>query len=388
MNRFSRTSCVVILAVALFACSPVLAFAADFSVTPLIIDLKANTRDILKETIGVMNSANRIGNIYAFVNNTDPILGREEWKSPSNTDVADSLANWIEINRATLALLPEEKKELPLLIQVDRNAKPGIYHATITFSEGGTRAEAEQNIKNGISVAINLEVLDDAKEVLELGSFVSKDTFVSGKEASFSYDIKNIGNRPLSPKGEVRIFNRSGEEVATLKVNETGEVLDPNGTSQLASVWNAGSRFGRYKAMLSVEYGGKQRGMLQDTVFFWLIPWKEILIIFICLLTVMLSFVMYWHNNYSLNQRQRLAHAMVSDFPRNAPAVQHQVYTPAGRPVSITRPETTVPFVANKNFRPAVMKREISTEAVRIQPKKEADIGPGNVKKYVVNLKK
>ena len=387
MNRFFSTSFVVSLATALFVCAPGFALAADFSVTPLIIDLKANTRDILKETIGVMNSANHIGNIYAFVNNADPLLGMEEWKSPSNTDVSGSLANWIEINRATLALLPEEKKELPLLIQVDMHAKPGIYHAVITFSEGGTRAEAEQNIKNGISVAVNLEVLDDAKEALELGSFVSKDTFVSGKEASFSYDIKNIGNRPLSPKGEVRIFNRSGEEVATITVNEKGEVLDPNGTSQLASVWKAGSRFGRYKAMLNLEYGNKQRGTLQDTIFFWLIPWKEISIIFLCLLAVVLSFVMYWHNSYSLNQRQRLAHAVVNGFSPNAPAVQHQIFTPASKPVPIARPEKTVPFVANKNFRPEAMKREIFADAVRIQPKKEAGVEVNNPRKYVVNLK-
>jgi hypothetical protein len=376
------------LAAAFFACAPVSSFAADFSVTPLIIDLKASPRDILKETIGVMNSANHVGNIYAFVNNTDPLLGREEWKSPSNTDVSDSLANWIEINRATLALLPEQKKELPLLIQVDLHAKPGMYHATITFSEGGSRSEAEQNIKNGVSVAVNLEVLDDAKEALELDSFKTAGTFISSKEASFSYGIKNIGNRSLSPKGEVRIFNRSGEEVATLKVNEDGKVLDPSGTSQLASVWDAGSRFGRYKAMLNLEYGNKQRGTLQDTVFFWLIPWKEILAIFLSLMVVVLSFVMYWHNSYSLNQRQRLAHATVHDFTHNAPTVQHQVFSSAKRPISVARPQPIMSKMPSEVVRPQVVKKTMTEGAVRIQPRADTSVGQGNVKKYVVSLKK
>jgi len=384
MNRFFGTFRIVLFAVAIFASMPFFASAADFSVTPLIIDLKANPRDILKETIGVMNNSTHVGNIYAFVNNTDPLLGTEEWKSPANTDVSDSLANWIEIKRGSLDLPPNEKVELPLLVQVNLHAKPGIYHATITFSEGGTRAEAEANIKSGISVSVNLEVADDAKEVLELSKFVSNGTFISGKDATFSYDIKNVGNRPIAPKGEVRIFNRNGAEVATLNVNEKGEVLDPNGgTSQLASVWKSGSRFGRYKAMLNVEYGSKQRGTLQDTVFFWLIPWKEILAIFLCLLVVLLSFVMYWHNSYSLRGRQVLAHATVREFAHDAPKVQNQVYSPVPRSVSLARPRIVREREPVSRPMPA---QPAQGGAVRIQPKPQNN--QNAAPSYIVSLKK
>jgi hypothetical protein len=375
---------------ALFACVPSHALAADFSVTPLIIDLKANPRDILKQTIGVMNSSAHVGNIYAFVNNTDPVLGREEWKSPANTDVSDSLANWIEINRGTLALAPNEKKELPLLVQVNLHAKPGIYHATITFSEGGTRAEAEARIKDGVSVAVNLEVLDDAKEILELSRFVSNGTFISGKDATFSYDIKNVGNRPIAPKGEVRIFNRNGAEVATIKVNEKEKVLEPNGSGALASVWKPGSRFGKYKAMLNIEYGAGLRGTLQDTIFFWLVPWKEILTVFMCLLVILLSFATYWHNGYSLRKRRSLAYAVPHEFHPNAPAVQNQVMAPARRyaPVLPSKEE----FIQRQESRaePArtVTKPEMEGTALRIQPKKQESVDLRNVHNFTVNLKK
>jgi len=377
----------------LFACVPYHVFAADFSVTPLIIDLKAKPRDILKNTVGVMNSSNHVGNIYAFVNNTDPVLGMQEWQSTSSAHASDSLANWIEIKRGTLAIPPNEKIELPLLIQVNLHAKPGLYHATVTFAEGGTRADAEKRIQEGVSIAINLEVEDDAKEVMELSKFVSNGTFISGKDAMFSYDLKNIGNRPLSPKGEVRIFNKNGAEVATIPVNEKEEILDPNASSQLASVWKSGSRFGKYKAMLNIEYGAGSRGTLQDTVFFWLIPWKGILTIFTCLLLIFLSFVTYWHNDFSLRKRRSLAYAIPHDFRADAPAVQNQVIPPVRRTMPAVPPQQNyfAPEQEPERRTPSVRtitRTETPEATLRIQPKKQDTIDLRNEHHYTINLKK
>jgi hypothetical protein len=390
MNRFLGTSIGTIFALAFFVFVPLFAFAADFSVTPLIIDLKAKPRDILKNTIGVMNGSSHIGSIYAFVNNTDPLLGKEEWKSSAETETSDSLANWIEIKRGTLDIVPNGKVELPLLIQVNLNAKPGMYHAIITFSEGGTRADAEARIKEGISVAVNVEVVDDAKEILELSKFVSNGTFISGKDATFSYDLKNIGNRPIAPKGEVRIFNGNGEEVATINVNEKDEILDPNGSSQLASVWKPGSRFGKYKAMLNIEYGSG-RGTLQDTVFFWLVPWKELLIVFMCLLAVFLSFITYWHNGYTLRKQRVLAYAIPHDFRPNAPTVHNEVMMPSVRRVAPRLPSKEEFIQKQERFVESartVTKPQVQGTALRIQPKKPETVDLRNVHNFTVNLKK
>lgn len=343
-----------------------------FSVSPLIFDEKAQPRDILKESIGVMNnSSERSINLYAFVNNVDPSAGMEGFQSPSEADLGKSLANWIEISRGAVDLMPGEKRQIPLLIQINLRAAPGVYHAFVSFAEGSTRDEAERKIKEGISIAINVEILDDAKEALELKSFVSANTFVTGEKASFKYDIQNIGNRPLSPKGQVRIFNRSGEEVATLDVNQQGMSLDPNISGQLASAWDAGSRFGRYKAMLDVEYGNKTRGTLQDTVFFWLIPWKEMLAVFLSLGVVVLSLTMYWHNGYAISRRQKLAHAGAYTH------VEEMSPEPPVREAPMPKWQKTAPPIAIKQ-------ETVRHEAVRLAPReKKAD-----TQSYTVNLKK
>jgi hypothetical protein len=357
-----------LVSIASLARAPFFALAAPsvFSVSPLIFDEKAKPRDILKESIGVMNnSTGRSINLYAFVNNVDPTAGVEGFQSASEANLGTSLANWIEISRGSIDLMPGEKREIPLLIQVNLRASAGHYHAFISFAEGSTRDEAERKVKEGSTVAVNVEILDDAKEALELKSFVSANTFITGKKASFKYDIQNIGNRSVSPKGQVRIFNRSGEEVAALDVNQQGATLEPNTSSQLASAWDAGSRFGRYKAMLDVDYGDKQRGTLQDTVFFWLIPWKEMLAIFFSLGVVILSLTMYWHNGYAISRRQKLAHA-AAYIPR----------------------EEFFPPVMEDHQKMALIRQvspPVSHEAVRLAPReKKTESAP----KYVVNLKK
>lgn len=357
-----------------FVAAPLLTLAApsDFSVSPLIFDEKAKQRDILRESIGVMNnSTDRSINLYAFVNNVDPTAGVEGFQSASEADLGKSLANWIEISRGAIDLMPGEKRQIPLLIQVNLRATAGMYHAFVSFAEGSTRDEAERKIKDGVSIAVNVEILDDAKEALELKSFVSADTFVTGEKASFKYDIQNIGNRPLSPKGQVRIFNRSGEEVATLDVNQQGMSLDPNISGQLASAWDAGSRFGRYKAMLDVEYGDKTRGTLQDTVFFWLIPWKEMLAIFLSLGVVVLSLTVYWHNGYAIRSRQKLAHA--------------GAYSHAEEEEEAPKPAFALHQPAAIERKPAPAAAARPGEAVRLAPReKKADTKAT----YVVNLKK
>jgi hypothetical protein len=294
---------------ALFIFSPVFAFAASFSVSPLIVDEKAKKRDILKQTVTLTNNTEIKWNVYTTVKNIDRVDGEQEFVHRTKTDVTTSLAHWIEIPRMS-ELAPGETKRIPYLIQVHMNAVPGIYHAEIIFQEGTNRAEAEANkVKEVISV--NLEVLDDSKERLQLGTFMSDKTFFTEGVASFSYLLENIGNRSVTPKGEIRIFNRRGEEIATIDVNSKEAALLPEATSQLGAVWNTDGAFGRYKALLDVEYGNKQRGTVHDTVFFWVVPWQKVTMLFVGIAIVLIIATSMLYNKYggSVQQKNTLAYA-------------------------------------------------------------------------------
>ena len=292
-----------------FVLSPVFAFAASFSASPLIVDEKAKKRDILKQTVTLTNNTEVKWNIYTTVKNIDVVDGEQEFVHRTKTDVKESLAHWIEIQRMS-ELAPGETKKVPYLIQVHMDAVPGIYHAEIIFQEGTNRMEAETNkVKEVISV--NLEVLDDSKERLQLGTFMSDKTFFTEGIASFSYLLENIGNRSVTPKGEIRIFNKRGEEVATVDVNSKDAALLPEATSQLGAVWNSEGAFGRYKALLDIEYGDKQRGTVHDTVFFWVVPWQKVGMLFVGIAIVLIIATSMLYNRYggTLPQKSILAYA-------------------------------------------------------------------------------
>jgi hypothetical protein len=253
----------------------------QFAATPLVIDGKGHPRDIMKFSVTVKNTEAHLISIYPWVTNFSSASGTLEMPDLGRADLSTSLANWIEVTRGAIDLLPDESRDIPVMIQINLNAKPGVYHAAIDFSTGSNRAEAEANVNATISVPVNIEVLDDANEKLQLSTFVPDKNWFTGASASFRYKLQNIGNRGLIPHGRIRIYDRKGEEVATIDANQNGERLEPSNDAVLAAVWKSGNNFGKYKAMLDLEYGDVGRGGLQDTVFFWVVPWQKLLGMFL-----------------------------------------------------------------------------------------------------------
>ncbi len=269
-----------------FLLAPSLALAAmsDVTVTPVVIDGKGKLREILRFAVSIENTSTRLVSIYPWVTDVSVESGStavSDLGGSVDKALGASLARWIEVTRGSIDLLPGEKKEIPLTVQINLNATPGVYHAVVHLSEGSDRASAEMNVQGTTDVSVNIEVLEDINERLQLATFAPVKNVFSDKSAAFQYRLENVGNRGEVPRGTVRIFDRDGREVAVLEANEQGSRLEPEASAMLSSVWAAGGSFGRYKAMLDLEYGS--RGTIQDTVFFWMIPWGKLLSMFLTL---------------------------------------------------------------------------------------------------------
>jgi hypothetical protein len=265
-----------------------------YSVTPVVTNEKAKPRDIIKKELVVTNNTGQRIDLYITVENVDPQKGVQGFQGPTEGDLSTSLANWVEITRGVIELGPQESRKIPYLIHVNLTAKPGSYFSELRFRDGSTRAEAEAK-EGGAVLMLNLEVLDDAMEKLQLGTFSTDDSVILGRDVGFSYLLENIGNRDIEPRGSIRIFNRKGEEVGSIPLNADGVEIAPENTEQLASVWSASGRFGKYKAFLDLEYGENQLASVQDTVYFWVFPWKEILatLIGVLVLAIIGTFVIH-----------------------------------------------------------------------------------------------
>ncbi len=285
--------------IAMLGFAPLSAHAqsAQLTVTPVVIDEKAKARDIIKESVTITNTASHKLSIYPAVNNIEARDGEQQFTpAQGSEDLAASLANWIELSRGVIELSPGETKEVPFVIHVNLNAVPGTYHAQISFFAGTTRDEA-QAAGALATVAVNLAVEEDVKEIMQLAKFTTGKFYLSGDDVRFDYLLENIGNQDLSPRGEIRVYDRTGAEVASVDVNKEGKAVSPEQISQLASVWSAAQGFGPYKALITVYYGRGQTASVQDTIFFWIVPWKQLIGLFVAGLAAVIFFAFWVHRS-------------------------------------------------------------------------------------------
>lgn len=249
---------------------------------PVIIDGSGKPRAILRYTVSVKNEAAIPLTVYPIVASIDPKKGEMSQDERDDADRSVQLGQWIEVSRAGTPIASGASADFPVLVQIDPDARPGSYHASIDFALGSTRAQAEKD-RLGASVTINIRVEDDANERLQLASFVPEKRLFLSSVAAFRFKLDNIGNRGIVPKGQIHIYDQKGEEIEAVDLNTDGKRIDPDSSAELASTWAAAGEFGRYKALLEIDYG---RGTLTDTVFFWVMPWGKLFGMFAVLATV------------------------------------------------------------------------------------------------------
>lgn len=287
-----------------------LAHAQSLVAVPAIIDLEGQPRDILKASVTLDNRSETYIEVYPFINSISAEYGRQEFVDPATADSASSLANWIELSRASIILKAREKKTIEFAVNVHLRAQPGNYHAVVSFARGSTRDEAERNLRNALQVPVNVEVLENIKERLQLKRFAPHNVFSAAFPVLFDVVIANVGNREVMPTGEMRIYDRKGEEVAILPVQSPSSIApgttlsltvawdEPNPDSLLAKAGLGIGDWGRYKALVDLEYGSSGRGTVQDTVFFWVLPWHVLLIVFLVVTLSMVAWIRRLHRRH------------------------------------------------------------------------------------------
>lgn len=313
------------------------ATTAELSITPVVIDQKAKARDIIQASLTITNKSNRKLNLYPAVNDLHPETGEQSFSSAQNADDLEaSLARWIELSRGVIDLGPGEEKTIPFVIRVSQNAAPGSYHALISFASGSTRDSAEA-AGDLATAAVNLEVQADIKEIMQLNKFTTDNIVFTGDDVLFNYQLQNIGNQDLRPKGEIRIYDRKGEEIASLEVNGEGKNVSPDQVAQLASVWNGAAGFGRFKALLNVDYGSAQTASVSDSVYFWVIPWKQLLALTIVTLIAVIVLSLHFHRQLEERHLGKLARAGMLKVPEESASPT---------PAPIPAPVSTLPVPA------------------------------------------
>lgn len=293
---------ILFLATLFFSAGTEVFASTSYTVSPMVIDLKSEARDIVEKEITLTNTGTSPVTIYPSVNNISLQEGGtiDKFLAPVESDRTTSLASWLEISRLGIDLQPGATKNVTLTVRVTHNPVPGVYHAFIGFGNGGNRDEAEKQVVNGQApgIVVTLTIANEKKEFLKLSKFIISRFVTKTDNQAAVFSFKNPGDEVLIPQGEIILYDSTGKEVATMPVNSENVSISPGGEYTFTGAVPIAGLFGKYKAFLSVEYGSTQRASLQDTSFFYVFPLKMLLILLAVFVLLVAMIAWYVHRKY------------------------------------------------------------------------------------------
>jgi hypothetical protein len=304
MKRFSALSFCLILGITLLASLLLLVparvtaeGAQAFSISPPLIELNADPGQTVKASITFTNVSSdelliktQVNDFGAKNETGEPNIIFEE--DVENTPY--SLRQWV-VSPPPFKISARESKTIDFPIQVPAQAEPGGHYAVIRFT-GSSPALEESGVALTASIGslVLLQVSGDIQENAQLAEFYSASPGAgrtSGPQSMFEAGpitfvqrIENAGNVHLKPTGTIDVTSMLGRNVASLRVN--GEPTNPD--DQPKSILPKSIRrfeqtldkkwmFGRYTATIKLSYGQGQQP-LEQTITFWVIPYKIMLL--------------------------------------------------------------------------------------------------------------
>ena len=159
----------------LIAFLPMFTHAAEYVVSPLLVEHDVQPRDMFEETVKITNTTDQPIRIFPTVN--EITLGEDggikTFTQASMSDNTNSVTSWIAVSRASMQIAPRDTVKLPIIFTVNPNAVPGEYHAFVGFADGSIRDEAEAKVMAGKApgVVIRLSLVEKKSEYLRLNRF-------------------------------------------------------------------------------------------------------------------------------------------------------------------------------------------------------------------------
>lgn len=292
----------ILIITLLFGCcasTPSLLLAADYAVSPLLIEHETEPRDIIADTITITNYSGRQVRIFPTVNAVTLSEGGviEEFVTPSASDRSVTVTSWIEITRSRVEVPAGESVEVPVTFRISPSAEPGEYHAVIGLGSGSKRDEVEARAMQGLvpGVVVRLSIPEKRNEYIQLKNFSIDRVVTNSNQATVTYILENSGDIAQTPAGKLLFYNARGEEVGAIAINDAAQSVAPGESVTFIESLPDTAEWGRHKAFLEVAYGVNQRATVYDTTFFHIVPLRQLIIAFVVVLIVSVLIALYYH---------------------------------------------------------------------------------------------
>ena len=261
------------------------------TITPPLIRNNVNPGQLWQSAIKVVNNNDKEITVFAravdFKGGTEDgtvqFIPEEELAGQKE----HLLSEWLVLPSEGITIAPFQSGNIEFIIAVPETAEPGGHYAAVLV---GTAPPADEFSGATIKVASllgSLLMLNVGGEVVEQGQireFSTNKKVYGAAKVDFTVRFQNQGNVHIQPQGEIRITDMRGNQKGQIKINhqtEFGNVL-PGDIRRWEYTWDDDIGIfdmGRYQADLILGYGDRARETVNQSLYFWIILFKPLIII-------------------------------------------------------------------------------------------------------------
>ncbi|MFH1561115.1 MAG: hypothetical protein ABID04_00860 [Patescibacteria group bacterium] len=259
------------------------------AIPPRIEDLSADPGEVVTRQIKVRNLGGEPMELEA--NLVDFIVqdnkGTPAFLTGEQLDNRWALSGWVNVSPRRFVLKPGETKELDLVIVVPEDAMPGGRYAAVVYQPAEGTIEGQESASKVIPSVASLIYLTINGDVNQ-EAFVSRMTIPHFSEFGpipIETEIENLSDIHIKPVGEIKIYNLFGKLKTKLSMEDKN--IFPGQSRSYQNQWDQKWLLGRYKATLEASYGS-QGGSLNAIAYFWVIPWRLILVVVLVVVALLL----------------------------------------------------------------------------------------------------
>lgn len=287
--------------------------ANGLQISPALVQLNGEKGKSYTVQLKVLNVT---GSDLSFKTAVNDFAAKDETGTPSifltsTTPLPTSIQTWVN-SIPDFTLKAHEEKTINVVLTIPTDAEPGGHYGVIRFS--GTQPQLS-GTGVGLSASAGtlflVSVAGDITEKVNLATFEASEN--NKPSALFEYGpitfttrFQNTGNVHVQPTGTILVEDVFKNKVADLPVNsDKGNIL-PSSTRKFESVLDKKWMFGRYTATITASYGTHGQAIV-ETISFWVIPYKLILIGLALLVTFIyvLRIAIKRYNKYIIAQSRK-----------------------------------------------------------------------------------
>lgn len=268
--------------------------AQGVQISPALVELNAAKGKTYTVNLRVMNVTN--GDL-TYSTSVEDFAAADETGTPQITDNSNlpttaSIKTWVSVE-SSFTLGAHKEKNVDAIVTIPSNAEAGGHYGVVRFSGSTPNVESTGvGLTASAAVLFLIKVDGTIVEKASMASFFTanndgnQSSFFENSPITFVTRVQNDGNIHIKPVGSVELRDMFGNILSTMPVNNDKSNVLPSSIRRFEAQYDNTWMIGPYTADLTLGYGTTGQA-ITNTITFWVIPYKIILVVLLVLATIM-----------------------------------------------------------------------------------------------------